>query len=179
MTEYNFDVVWPNPIDSVQEEVVNFWLDEAAMPEGVARERASQLVLVVRCRVEGNVAAVSTAVPYLVESLGFRCYYFRTLIGKSHRAVGLRSSRLIHRVVRKSYDVLNVRFQQGLEPGILGLYLEVENASVMRSRRTLVWTDMGANIVYIGSLPTGRQARVWYFEDATLPFDGQPTSRAN
>ena len=168
MGEFVFECVWPDPTAEVQAEAVHFWLAESALSQGKAIERAVQLLIV--CRgADGRVAAVSTALPSHVESLGLRCFYFRAFVGQLHRARGLRSSKLIHRLVYESYGVLNQRFHQGIDPDVFGLYLEIENSSILRNRNELVWSDLGANITYIGVLPDGRHARVWYFEDARLP----------
>lgn len=170
MGEYSFHVVWPSPSDALRAEVVQFWLAEAALPEGKAVERAAQLLVV--CRdVDGAVAAVTTVIPSLVQGLGLRCFYFRAFVGRDHRARGLRGSKLIYRLIRASYDALNKRFQRGIDRDVVGLYLEVENPSVQRHRNHLVWTDLGANIVFVGKLQGGRQARVWYFDGAKIPLD--------
>jgi hypothetical protein len=170
MGEYSFEAVWPSPSDAIRTEVVEFWLRESALPEGKAVERAAQLLVV--CRDAGGaVAAVSTVVPSRAPTLGLRCFYFRALVGRTHRARGLRGSKLIYRLIRASYDALNERFQRGIDRDIVGLYLEVENPSVQRHRNELVWTDLGANIVFVGALPGGRHARVWYFDNAKIPLN--------
>jgi hypothetical protein len=170
MGEYSFHTVWPSPCEAVRTEAVEFWRKESALPEGKAIERAEQLVVVCRDS-DGTLAAVSTAVPSFAAILGLRCFYFRAFVGRAHRAQGLRGSQLIYRLIRQSYDALNDRFQQGLDPDIVGLYLEVENPKVRRHRNQLVWTDHGANIVFVGNRPGGRHARVWYFVDARMPLN--------
>ena len=168
MNDYRFEVVWPNPPDELRDEVIRFWLNESAITEGVGRERAAQLVVVGRDP-SGHVAAVSTAQPCHIANLGFRCFFFRSFVGRDHRVVGLRPTGLIQRLIHTSYQHLNARFQQGLDADVLGLYFEIENKSTARNRRELVWTDLGANIVFVGILPQERQARAWYFESARLP----------
>ena len=168
MNDFTFETVWPEPRESVQAEVVDFWLAESAMPEGAAQERAKQLLVVTRDP-NASVAAVSTAFPHFVVTLGLRCFYFRAFIGRTNRTKGLLGSKLIHHLLRQSYDVLNERFQFGIDQDVFGLYLEVQNSSILRHRRELVWTDLGANIVLTGFLPTGGQTRVWYFEDGKVP----------
>ena len=82
--------------------------------------------------------------------------------------VGLRPSGLIQQLIRESYDVLNARFTNGLEAGVLGMYFELENRKLIRARPQLVWNELGANIVFVGKLPNGNHARVWYFERAKV-----------
>ena len=168
MEQYSYEVVWPNPSDATRTNVVDFWLQESALAKGKAIERAEQLLVV--CRdLDGKVAAVSTVVPSIVSTLGLRCFYFRAFVGRDHRTKGLRASHLIYRLIRQSYDALNERFQTGIDPDVVGLYMEVENRSVQRHRNERIWTDLGANLVFVGRLPGGRHARVWYFENAKIP----------
>lgn len=168
MRQYTFESVWPSPSADIREEAVSFWLEESALSKGKAMERARQLLVV--CRdAEGTIAAVSTAIPSLVKTLGLHCFYFRAFVGRAHRAQGLRGSKVIHKLVHESYDVLNDRFQRGIDSHCVGLHLEIESRSIQRHRNELVWTDDGANVVFLGVLPNGRQSRVWYFEKAKLP----------
>ena len=168
MGQYSCETVWPNPSDATRADVVDFWIQESALPMGKAIERAEQLLVVCRA-LDGKVSAVSTVVPSEISTLGLRCFYFRAFVGRDHRTKGLRASHLIYRLIRQSYDALNERFQTGIDPDVVGLYLEVENRSVQRHRNELIWTDLGANIIFVGRLPDGRHARVWYFENAKIP----------
>ena len=167
MSQFTFETAWPNPPHDIRDEVVEFWGREGVLSHGQASERAAQLLIVCR-RSTGAVAGVSTAMPTFVERLGLRCFYFRSYIGKPYRTQGLRRLRIIHQVIRRSYDVLNTRFQQGIDKEMVGLYMEIENRSVKRLRNELVWTDLGANIVFTGMSPNGHHTRVWYFDRARL-----------
>ena len=176
MHEYSYKTVWPSPSEDVRAAVVDFWAKESALSKGQAVGRAGQLVVVCR-NTDGMVAAVSTAVPDFARHLGLWCFYFRAFVGRAHRARGLRGSKLIHRLIRNSYDALNERFQQGIDPDVVGLYLDVENPSAQRHRNELIWTDLDANIVFVGMLPGGRHARVWYFDHAKVPVNDQGDRR--
>ncbi|MEZ6116320.1 MAG: hypothetical protein R3C28_07075 [Pirellulaceae bacterium] len=157
------EFVWPKPIAQVQADVVQFWLAEGALP-GTARaeKRAAELLVVARTEA-GEIAAVSTARRVLVPVLNRKCFYYRTYVGKSFRAVGLGRNRLVWSVLTASYEQLNRRYQAGHDGEFAGLYLEVESESIKRNRNELVWSDMGMNVVYIGTTPQGHHARVWYF----------------
>lgn len=165
---YRLDTVWPMLPDAVREEVVSFWLAESAIPDLVAQERAHQLLVVARDS-SGRVVGVSTALRMHVEQLGFDCFYYRTFVGRAHRARGLRSTELFWNILRESYRLLNERFLQGSDPGVLGLYAEIENRSIMRVRNEAVWQESGMNVVYIGRTQDGRHLRVWYFDSARIP----------
>ena len=106
MDEFSYEPVWPHPSEAARSAAVDFWLAESALPKGKAFERAEQLVLVCRDPA-GSVAAVSTVIPSFVASLGLRCFYFRAFVGQAYRTTGLRGSKLIYHLIRKSYDVLN------------------------------------------------------------------------
>jgi hypothetical protein len=152
----------------VREEVVRFWLSEGALLDVLrARKRANELVTVARTR-DGKVAAVSTARKVHVQQLGLRCFYYRMFVGCQHRIRGLLNTDLARRVLLRSYDVLNDRYRSGCDPDCAGLYMEVENESVKRRRNETVWTDCGANVVYIGKTRHGHHARVWYFEGSRI-----------
>lgn len=165
MNDCELQTVWPDPPQSVQNEVIQFWLSEQAMTEGAANDRATQLLVVAR-NTTGELAGVSTATPTWVERLKLKCFYFRTFVGKSNRTRGLRANDLVKLILRQSFDVLNARHDEGIDGDVCGIYLEVQNASVLRHRREAVWTDLGANIVFIGGTPSGGHARVWYFDGA-------------
>lgn len=166
---YQLEGVWPAPSDAVREEVVNFWLAESAIPDlAVAHQRAHQLLVIARA-LDGHVAGVSTAVRMRVEQLGFECFYYRTFVGQAHRARGIRSTQLVWKILGKSYRLLNERFQQGEDPGVLGLYAEMENPSIMRVRNEAVWEEDGMNFVFIGRTQDGRHLRIWYFDGVRIP----------
>ena len=167
--KYRLEAVWPSPPESVREEVASFWLAESALPDGEdAQERARQLLVVARDP-SGRVAGVSTALPIHVDRLGFKCFFYRTFVGQTHRTTGLHSTGLVQQILAESRRLLNERFQAGYDSGVLGIYIEVENPTVMRVRNEVIWQDLGANIVYIGKRRDGRHLRVWYFDGARIP----------
>ena len=166
---YQLEAVWPTPPQNVREEVVRFWLAENALPSRpAAEERAFQLLVVAR-DADGHVAGVSTAVRTFVPQLGFECFFYRTFVGHKHRARGLRSTKLFWNILLESYRLLNERFLQGNDPGVLGAYGEIENPSVMRSFKHVVWHENGMSSVYIGRTQDGRHIRVSYFDGARIP----------
>jgi hypothetical protein len=108
-------------------------------------------------------------VPALIPQLGFECFYYRTFVGRAARTRGLRSTKLFWKILLESHRLLNERFLRGCDSGVLGLYAEIENRSIMRSRSDLVWRDEGMNAVYIGRAQDGKHLRVWYFDGARIP----------
>ena len=166
---FRLESVWPSPPAEVREEVVRFWLSERALPNRpAAEERADQLLVLARDE-SSRVAGVNTAVRAFVPQLSFDCFYYRTFIGHAARTRGLRSTGLVWKILHESYRTLNQRFLKGLDPGVLGLYAEMENPSTRRRRNETVWQDDGMNFVFIGRTPDGKHQRVWYFEAARVP----------
>jgi hypothetical protein len=169
VTSYQLEAVWPTPSAAVREDVVRFWLAEGALPHRpTAEERAHQLLVVAR-ESSGNVAGVSTAVRTFVPQFGFDCFFYRTFVGRTHRARGMHSTQLFWNILLESYRFLNERFLHGCDSGVLGLYAEIESRSLMQARKDLVWQHCGMNVVYIGRTPDGRHVRVWYFDGARIP----------
>lgn len=166
--DYSIEFVWPKPSEVVRNEVVGFWAKEGAVAPDEAEPRSRQLVCVARTTL-GELAGVSTATAVAIPKLGFSCFNYRSFVGRFHRAKGLRSTDLGRRLLVESFRTLNESFIKGTDSKVLGLFLEVENLSAMRRRNELVWTDLGANVVYIGRSARGCHCRVWYFEGARLP----------
>jgi hypothetical protein len=167
--QYRLEGVLSVPPETVRAEVVNFWLAESAIPDqAAAQQRAHQLLVVARAP-DGRVAGVSTAVRMHVDHLGFECFYYRTFVGETHRTRGLCSTGLVWKILHESYRLLNKRFQCGDDPGVLGLYAEMENPSIMRCRNEAIWQEDGMNFVFIGKTQDGRHMRVWYFDGARVP----------
>jgi hypothetical protein len=167
--QYQLESVWPSPSESNRDDVVSFWMTELPSSELTAtRERAHQLLVVARDP-DGNVAGVSTALRMHVVQLGFECFFYRTFVGQTHRVRGVRSTELGWKILHESYRLLNERFQQGDDPGVLGLYAEMENPSIMKCRNETVWQEDGMNFVFIGKTQGGRHIRVWYFDGARVP----------
>ena len=166
---YQFATVWPEASTTVREDVVRFWLDESALPNrAAAEERAHQLVVVAE-DANGQVAGVSTAARAFIHQLGFECFYYRTFVGRANRTQGSRGTKLFCEILLTSYRFFNERFARGCDPGVLGLYAEIESQSIMRVRSELVWRDSGMNVVYVGRTPDGRHQRGWYFDGARVP----------
>ncbi|MFV2068327.1 MAG: hypothetical protein ACC645_15265 [Pirellulales bacterium] len=167
--DYHLGRVWPAPADAVREDVVRFWLAESALPDlAAAQARAHQLVVVARDP-NGQVAGVSTAVPTYIDRLGMKCFFYRTFVGRAHRAHGLRSTDLVWKILRESYRLLSERFRVGCDSDVLGLYAEIENPTIMRVRNDAIWRESGMNFVFIGRTQEGQHVRVWYFDGARIP----------
>jgi hypothetical protein len=162
--------VWPAPTVQDQDDVVRFWLGEQAMSEPEARARAPQLLVIARDEA-GCVMGVSTAVATWVERLGIRCFYYRTFVGQAHRARGVARDILV-----ASCNHLNQRFAQGIDPEVLGVFLDIENPALARVHNQAVWREGEFCFVFVGQTPSGHQLRVAYFDEAKI--DGKQVEPA-
>lgn len=161
--------VWQAPSEVVRQDVVRFWLAEAALPDLATANARSHQMLVVARDSSGQIGGVSTAVRAFVPLLGFHCFFYRTYVGRDHRTRGLRSTGVFWEILRESYGLLNERFVRGCDPGVLGLYAEIENQSLIKVTNEAIWQHRGMNIVYIGRKRDGSHLRVWYFKGARIP----------
>lgn len=84
------EFVYPKPAPQVQAEAVKFWREnEAVSDEQSAVRRARELLVVARDSA-GQMIGVSTCQTMMIDRLGFKCFYYRSVIGKQHRVRGLR-----------------------------------------------------------------------------------------
>ena len=165
---YCIEPVWQSASDELRESVVRFWHSEGALSgEAVAEKRVHELIVVAKTH-DQKIAAVSTARKVLVHQLGLKAFYYRMFVGHQHRIKGLCSTDLVRRVLVKSYETLNDRYQHGHDQECAGLYMEIENPSIKRNRNETVWTDFGANVVFIGKTPKQDHARIWYFDGSRV-----------
>jgi hypothetical protein len=167
--DHSMERAWPAPSEAVRQDVVRFWLTEAALPDLATAQARSQQILVVARDSSDQIAGVSTAIRAFVPLLGFDCFYYRTYVGREHRVRGLRSTGVCWEILRESYGMLNERFVRGCNPDVLGLYAEIENQSLMRVTNEAIWQCRGMNVVYLGRKRDGRHLRIWYFDGARIP----------
>lgn len=165
---YSVDVVWQASSPALQAEAIRFWSEEAALSYDEATARAHQLLTVARDRT-GAIAATSTAYATPVGHLGFPCYYYRSYVGRAHRAIGLRSLKLGKCLLSRSFETLNQRFVDGRDRDTLGLYLEIQNQKLRRHHRQTVWQLGSARFAYIGITESGRLCRLAYFDNSSIP----------
>ena len=166
--DYQLVPVWPNPDEKTKDELIQFWLREGVMNEGMAQERSNQL-LTVAFDCDGTVVAASTVVRAYIEQLGLKCFYYRSYVSQQHRVVGLRSIQLGKSLLQKSLRFLNQRYLIGHDADIVGVFLEIENQMVMQRKNELVWQTPAMNLLYFGTNRRGHHCRVGYFDGARIP----------
>jgi len=155
----NFVAHWQIESAENDAKVVEFWKSEGALANDVkADERLRQVIL--HAEVDGEVAAVSTAVAMTLPRLGQPMYYFRCFIGKKWRA-----SRLVFRVLNRSSEILEAYARENKFPCI-GVLLELENARFAEKLQQPIWPT--TKFVYIGKSQRNLDLRVRYFKGARL-----------
>jgi hypothetical protein len=161
MTTYTLEQTWPTPTAQTSAGAIAFWQAEAVLNDQVRERRSRQLVCVARDE-QQRIVATSTAVRKFIEQLGFPCFVFRIYVAKNHRR-----SRLSLQLGDRAYQILQKRFDQGIDPDVQGLYIEIENEILAKTyTEAVVKNPGGGQVVYIGRTRDGLQKRIWYFAGA-------------
>jgi hypothetical protein len=161
MIEYNIENVWQKD-SQTKRDVIAMWLAENVLPNpNEAETRAEQLVMVARTS-DGKIAGVCTAYVKYYPNLANSFYYYRSYISRENRHQGLASD-----LIRKARVFFNQLFQEGKDPRVIGLYLEVENEHLKQIKKTIWWRGM-ENFVFLGVDNHGVHHRVSYFDNARI-----------
>ena len=159
---YAFEAVWTTKTPELEAEIIDFWLRTGALPtRAQAEARVAQVALLARATASGQIVAVSTIYAQFNQQLGHPFYYFRCFVAAEHRRSALAINLLT--TVR---DDLNARFVAGEQPQMLGMVLEVQNATLNQHLTQAVWPRTG--FVYIGRNAQGDYVRVAYFDGARI-----------
>lgn len=166
---YELHAVWPEPDQATLTDAIRFWENEAAIDSPDERRARGKELLAVARGPRHQIVALATVSRRFIPQLGFECFYYRTFTGTKNRGLGLRGSDVMTQLYAHGYRHLNARFQQGCDPQVLGVYFEIENPSLARHAKHLIWSKHGVEALYIGPSERGLQQRVTYFENALLP----------
>jgi hypothetical protein len=148
--------------DSVREQdLLDFWEREGAMPSEVARERVPEVIFVA-LDAQGGVAAVSSVALRRAERLGMDLWHYRTFVGRDHR-----QSLLAQDLTIRTTEYLRDRYASGADTRAPGMFIEVENEILKTVKNEGVWPD--TRFVFIGEDASGRHLRVHYFPGALVP----------
>ena len=147
-----------------EQDVIDFWVREDAMPEEVARKRVGEVGVVA---IEaGTLVAVSTVYLRHSERLRAQMWHLRAFVATEHR----RSALAAH-LVRENRQRLEDAYVSGEDTRAPGILMEVENP-VLKAWNDAVWEvdwSAGKRYVFIGENEKGDHVRVYYFQGATLP----------
>lgn len=156
-----FIPVWKQVTPELADELVAFWREHKAIAdEAVARQRAQQVVCVVR-NGKGALCGAGTAVLKVIPRLRQPTYYYRQFFAKA-----LRGQHQELAFFQRCKQVLH-DYNAGLkQPESLGILLEIENPKIAATYKRAV--EPGFDAVFIGYSPRGLQLRASYFDDAVL-----------
>lgn len=160
---FRFINSWQGLTDADAQAIRDFWRREQAQVDGEnARRRLAQVVMRV-LTTDGELAAVSTAVPMFIARLQQPLYYYRCFIGAAWRR-----HQLLRPLLCESFNILEAWARERAFPCI-GVLLELENAAFAHALRKPYWRarpDMVFN--FIGHSDRGLDLRVCYFRGARL-----------
>ena len=154
----NIEAVYGSVSGQTADQVLDFWSARGALPEDEAQRRLPEVVCLLRA--DGQIAGVSSVHAAEVGLVGGRRFWiYRNLLDDS--------------VAEHWYEMIQATFQALAEsfdgaPGSpIGLCVLVADARQRRNKPEAEWSD--PRMIYAGYLRDGRQVRVAYFEDASIP----------
>lgn len=150
--------------DDLAEELVAFWTSRRALDEATARERVAEVTAVVRDG-SGELAGVATAFETDLELLSGRRFWVMRRLLLPHAADAVRA------LERVTYETLAAEAQGDGPVGVCFVLTAAEAAQ----RPEAEWPD--PRTFHAGFLPDGRQARVAYFDGASI-VAGRPPGPA-
>lgn len=160
MPTYQIENVWQNKTEALRNEIIQFWLDNGALPgRPQADKRADQVVFLAR-DAEGRIAAVNTVYPQFNRQLEKNFFYYRVFVSEGHR----RNS-LADRLTVAACDFFNRRFVEGHNPRIIGLFAVIESKILQQYASQAV---RPSGFFYIGKDERGNHQRVYYFDGACI-----------
>lgn len=160
---FRFIHSWQGLTDAEAQTIRDFWLREQAQVDGEEARRRVAQVVVRGLAADGELAAVSTAVPMFIARLQQPMYYYRCFIGTAWR-----SHKLLRPLLCESFVALQTWAGEHGFPCI-GVLLELENPAFACALRKPYWRvrpDMVFN--FIGHSDRGLDLRVCYFRGACL-----------
>jgi hypothetical protein len=153
--------VWKKVTPELEQELVAFWRDNnAIVDEASAKQRAAQVVCVVRDKV-GALCGVVTAAVKVLPRLRQPMYYYRMFFART-----LRGQQQFLPTFQRAKQILQDYNAKLDKPESLGLLLELENEKLGKAYPHACEPDFDA--IFIGYSPRGLQLRVSYFENAIL-----------
>lgn len=139
-------------------QLVELWSDLEGLEPPEARRRLAEAVCVA-VDGDGRVAGVGAARPQQVPLIGNRMFWTYRDLARPE------ASEAEPEMIRAAFSAL----EEECDPnagGPIGLYVPVPYGSELARRPEAVWPDTG--LLYAGLLPDGGQARISYFEGATI-----------
>lgn len=142
-------------------QAVGLWLDEKVLDPTEAQRRAAEILLVCTRADSGEVAGIATTYLDTAAALGVPMWHFRTFVAGRWRRNDI-AFHLLHAAI----DHHAGRFAAGTDTRALGLYVEIENDPLRRTRNEAVWPTTG--MVFVGFGDRGQHCRARFFDGARV-----------
>lgn len=144
-----------------EQDVIDFWLREAAMPAAEANRRILELQYIA-VHDRDRLVGVSTAYLARNPQLDMQLWHFRVFVGGAHRL-----SNVAVQLALCGRDRLQERFVSGADERGAGVIYEVENEGLRTSFNQALWWP--TLLTFIGLNEKGDHVRVRYFPGARAP----------
>lgn len=150
---YRLDEVYATVGEQLTEELVAFWTEEGVLDQASARERARDVVLVLRDD-RGRISGVSSAFIKVFPFLGNRSVWvFRSYVSEPTRSFETFSAMFC-----RTRDLLESLMHEGTGNMPEGILVMVPDPAVERAQPEAVWPETG--LIYMGRTSEGQQLRV-------------------
>ncbi|MBW1785502.1 MAG: hypothetical protein JRK53_02610 [Deltaproteobacteria bacterium] len=158
--KYSFENVWQRVSTDLNNEIIEFWKRNHALPSGEdPEERADQVVLVVRNE-RHEIIAVNTAVKIFAKRFRNSFYFYRTMTAGGFRNLGVAEDML--NITRDFFEAL---FKKEKTKTCIGILLTVESEILAARFRQAI---RPTKFIFMGYNENGYQLRVYYFEGAEI-----------
>lgn len=149
-----------SPDDERIEAVRELWRREARFEEAVIERRAAQLLFAAVAE-DGEVVGVSTSYLTTPDRLRVPVWALRVFVSEARRQLDIGRKLLF-----ASLHWHQWQFVEGVDTRGRGLYLEIENPLINRSRNQALWPETG--MLFVGHNRRGDVCRVTWFPGATV-----------
>jgi hypothetical protein len=140
------------------DQVLRFWADQGVLEGEAARERLEEVVCLLLDE-SGDIAGVNSVYEEALPLIGGRRFW-------SYRAyLPSQAADTAAAMFNAAFEALDGEYKAD-RSGPVGLCLIVTDPEEMRRRPEAIWPD--TELIHAGTLPDGTQARIRYFDDATI-----------
>jgi len=155
--------VWQKMTSGLVQEVISFWDEHKMIRPGFSlEERARQVVLIIRSKMENKIVGLTTAGVVNFKQLNSNNFYlYRSIILPAYRHPGL-----AEKVIIETRDFLEAYNKKATENPCIGILAFIENPRYQQFRREAIWPS--SQMAYMGMDKQGRHIRVYYFKGVTI-----------
>jgi len=159
--KYSLINVWQEISNELNNEIVEFWRRNDALPPGEdPEERADQVVFIVRNERE-EIVALCTAVKTFVSRFKNDFYLYRTMTDATYREQGVAMDLLI-----RTRDFFEKRFKEEKIKTCIGILFNLENERLGAVFREAIRPR--TKFIFMGYNNRDQQIRAYYFDGAEI-----------